>query len=443
MRRWCGVALWLVGVGCSNTSSLGLLTDAGGTDREAVADQAAIDAPDTGPPDPCVPAGTAFGRSTSVAQSARRYTARVGSVTMLTSRTDMRVGTATTFGSSLIWAVSDDRCGLRGDDQWWGVQLAELQHEPDQRLRVRWSCLEQSWAGVNGYPFVTSAGLSVMTRQHATLLRPSERWREGDFMVGTVVDEPPDFAWMFNPSGLESTVRFTVRDDGIDLVYATRDHHRRYARLDASLAPTRDPVLLGPGGDELHNATVGPQPWTEGRFIAAWKQEDGVLGDQVEVFDVEGLVSERWRLDDHVSFAGARLRTQWLAPVECGAEFVATQGEEPAATAVYRGRLWHDGRWSLQPLAGAMQVGHVLRLGELRLMTLVDPRDEVLSIMAFDENGAVVMAPTVIDRGHGVTSGDLQIMPGTGEVAVLYATRETSADPVLAKAALVVVEPVR
>lgn len=443
MRRWCGVALWLVGVGCGNTSSLGRITDDGGTDRGVAEDSSAVDAPDTGPPDPCVPAGTVFGRSTSMVQGARRYTARVGSVTMLASGTDMRVGTATTFGASVVWAVSDDRCGLRGDDQWWGVQLAELQHEPDQMLRVRWSCLEQSWAGMRGYPFVTSAGLSVMTRQHPILQRPSERWREGDFIVGNVVDQPPDFAEMFNPSGLESTVRFTVRDDGVDLLYTTRDHRRRYARLDAALTPTRAPVLLGPGGEELHNATVGPQPWIEGRFIGAWRQEDGILGDQVEVFDADGHVSERWRLDDRVSFADARLRMRWLAPVECGAEFVATQGENAAATAVYHGRLWHDGRWSLQPIAGAQQVGGVLRLGELRLMTLTDPRDEVLSLMAFDENGAVVMAPTVIDRGHGVTSGALQVMPSTGELVVLYVTHETTTDPFLAKAALVAVEPVR
>ncbi len=441
MGSRCGLALTLLCLGCGNSSTLGHLSDDGGVDVARPMDApVSADAP---PPDPCVPAGTRFGRSPEAVQSATRYSLRVLSTRSVLTGTDLRIGSAITVGSSVVWAVSDDRCGVSGSDLWWGVQLGWLTREPDRPETVgRFHCLPETWSALGGRPFATAGGLGVMTLQHSFLERRSMRWYEGNFSVGAVVDEPPGFASMFNPDGRQATAQFTAREGGLDIIYHTRDTPRRFARLNTSLDPVVPPVTLGPGGDDLNAASVGPQPWEGGRLIASWSPFAGVDGgDRIEVFSEDGRVLDRWRLDERVGLTGARLLTRWMAPVECGVEFVANVGRERDVTAVYRGRLWHDGRWSLQPVASAMLVEHVTPFGRIRVATAVDPSETSISLLAFDELGALVMGPTVVGRGREIIAGDVVTMPGRAEVMVLYSSRPSETASTSAKVAVVAIDP--
>lgn len=435
------LALLMVCLGCGNTSTLGRLSDEADGGADAVVDAPAIDAP---PADPCVPAGTRFGRSAEIVQSAARYTARILSTAPLRSGTDLRVGTATVQGTSVVWSVSDDRCGVRAGDRWWGVQLGRLTREPD-RPGVTWhfDCLSATWAGLLGHPFVTPAALGVVMQEHPILMgrQPNQYWREGKFILGAVVDDPPAFAPMFDPDGLQSTVRFTTRAEGIDLLYRLRGGGRTFTRLDATLNPAVEPVVLHPEGEALNFAETGPTPWRDGHYLGAWwPSGDFAGGDRFEVFTADGEVLERWRLDERVGLTDARLSTRWMAATACGVEFVANVGGEDSVSASYTGRLWYDGRWSLRPLAGAMVTDHVASFGPIRLVTALAPDRSSLSLVGFDDAGDIVLGPTIIERSRELLAGDVVVVPGHDEVMVLYSSRISQTAPVLAKAALVAID---
>lgn len=446
MNLRSGAGLWVAFLGCSNVSPLGRLPVVdGAADVPAAVDApAVVDALAAAPAERCVPAGTVFGRAERVVPGVERRAPRVLSITTVRMGTDLRVSTAVAQRASLVWAVSDDRCGRRGNGLWWGVQLGELAIDPDRPTpgEVHWSCLRETWSGVVGRPLLTSAGLGVMTLQHS-ILRASGRWDEASFVLGAVVDDPPEFASTFDPGGLQTSAQFAVRDDGVDVIYRTRRMTREYARLDASLNPVADPVVLGPGGEDLNGASAGPQPWGDGRFIAAWTPVAEAAGsDRYEVFTADGRVVDRWRLDERVGLPGVRMTTRWMASSECGVEFVAVEGLEDTTRRAFHGRWWRDGRWSLQPLSDGLRIDRVAQVGVLRVATLVDPGSLTVSLLGFDEQGAVVMGPTVIDRGHSLGVGDLIPVPGTGKLALLYSSRESQDDPVLARVALIAIDPV-
>ncbi len=426
-------------MGCSAESALGRLPsrDAG---SDAFADSGTDLAPVDGVPvDRCAPAGAVFERTETVRQVTDARSFRLVSMTTVRTGTDLRVGTAAVRGSSLLWSVSDDRCGLLpGMGRWWGVQLGDLQRDPDRGLRVEWSCLSDTWAGLRGLPIVTSQGVGMLVRQH-DLHYTSGRWEENVFVLGSVRDDPPTFEASFAPLGLQTSAAFTVRDDGVDVVYRTRTQTREYVRLDASLSPTTEPVTLGEDGAELSIAPVGPQPWGD-HLIGVWSPSARLGGgDRFEEFTAEGRVITRWELDERVGLAGRNMRTQWLASTDCGVEFIASGSADGATSQSYHGRVWEDGRWWLHPVTQGVSVQRVLRVGGLRVLAYVagGPERDAVGLMAVDERGAVAIAPTVIDRGQAFLVGDVLPMPGTDELAVLYSSRESQDDPVLAKVALV------
>lgn len=449
LRGGAGAGWWapwvLVGcLGCHDEVNLGRRHEVDGGDAEV--DSGRADAPqpmDLGGAagDRCVPAGTVFGRTEGAIEGDRRVTMRVKAVQAVRTSADLRLGSAVAWGSSLIWAVSDNRCGVRAGRQWWGVMLARLTQDPDRPLTNEWTCLPESFAGLVGQPFVTSAGLGLAVQEHS-LQRTNGSWREGSFLVGSVVDDPADFAVSFAPDILQSTARMVVRDDGIDLIYQHRAGARAYVRLDATLNPVIGPSTLGPGGEGLTTATSAPVPWQGDRFLATWNQSiNGTLSDQLEVFSSDGRVESRVDIAERLEMSRVPLTTVWMQRTECGVEMVLADRAEAAVQDTYYARLWEDGRWSISLLARRLRLGRVLTRGDVRIAAYIEAGDSAVGVMAFDARGAILMPPTAIEQGYGCAVGDLAALPGSSDLALMYASRESQDDPVVAKVAVLSVAP--
>lgn len=441
---WCWAGALGACAGCQGEVNLGrqhaldaggITVDAGTADGSRPADLGGA------PGDRCVPAGTVFGRSDVAVESAQRLTVHVQAVRAVRNSADLRLGSAVAWGSSLVWAVSDNRCGVRDGRRWWGVLLGRLTRDPDRPLEDEWTCLPESFAGLVGHPFVTSAGLGVAVREHP-MQRTDGSWREGEFRVGSVVDAPADFAVNFAPDALQSTAQMAVRDDGIDLIYKHRAGERAYVRLGASQDVVSGPWGLGPGGESLTTATSAPMPWQENRFLAAWNVSFyGTASDQFEVFSQDGHVESRFDIAEHLEMAGVPLTTLWMQRTECGVEMLLAAGAKAAVQGTYYARLWEDGRWSVSQLARRVRMGHVVTRGDVRIAAYVAADDSAVGVMAFDARGAILMPPTTIEEGYGCNVGDLAVLPGSDDLALMYASRESQDDPVVAKVAVLSVSP--
>ena len=437
---------WALGacVGCRDEVNLGKrhALDAGGITVDAGAADGSRPADLGGAPgDRCVPAGTVFGRSDAAVEGTQRLTVRVQAVRAVRNSADLRLGSAVAWGSSLVWAVSDNRCGVRDGRRWWGVLLGRLTRDPDRPLEDEWTCLPESFAGLVGHPFVTSAGLGVAVREHP-MQRTDGSWREGEFRVGSVVDEPPDFAENFAPDALQYTAQMAVRDDGIDLIYQHRAGERAYARLDASQRVTSGPWTLGPGGEGLTSAMSAPLPWQGDRFLAAWNVSFyGATSDQFEVFTSDGRVESRVDIAERLGMAGVPLTTAWMQRAECGVEMLLSEGATSTVQGTYYARLWEDGRWSISPLARRVRMARVVARGDVRIAAYVEADESAVGVMAFDARGAILMPPTQIEMSYACDVGDLAVLPGSDDLALMYSSRESEDDPVVAKVAVLAVGP--
>ena len=86
-------------------------------------------------------------------------------------------------------------------------------------------------------------------------------------------------------------------------------------------------------------------------------------------------------------------------------------------------------------------MARVVARGDVRIAAYVEADESAVGVMAFDARGAILMPPTQIEMSYACDVGDLAVLPGSDDLALMYSSRASEDDPVVAKVAVLAVGP--
>lgn len=351
------------------------------------------------------------------------------SVYSLGTGVNVRAGSAVVLGSSIYWGAADDRCGMDGASQWWGVRVARLDFDPDRGVRTSWSCLRNTYRALDVTMLRVGERIGVLYREHA-LQQTNGQWIETAHAVGSLTFDPIAFT---NTYGLIPGTRVSAltRSDGVDLLESRPTGERYLARLDADLGQIGDSARIGAKG-QARDVPFGPLPWGDGE-LGVWRVGEGAeLVFEVEHFSLDGEVRSRWTLNDRLGVAVGKLEVTSVVAIEAGA-LALVRLSETGAEGTYVARLCEDGRTSLRRVADASIGGSLVRRDGHWLVSLeayaLNDDGVTLSLRAIDDAGRRLGAPVQIDQAREIEEGGVVLLPGTGDAVVLYGWRETMTQP--------------